>query len=125
MLLLEHTDGVKGKSICEVGAGDFLTSGISMLAAGAERYAVIDRFPGDYSGATARKMYQTVFDNWNKHFPAIEWNSSIDPLGFPDDQPGRVQLIGEGIETARTREMFDLVCSFQVGEHDSDIHGFA
>jgi len=50
-LLRKHVGDIKGKSICEIGAGDYLTSGLSMLAAGAARYAVIDRFPGDTRAA--------------------------------------------------------------------------
>src|SRR6476619_66593 len=52
-LLLEHTGGVTGRSVCEIGPGDYLTSGLSILAAGASRYCVIDRFPGDYTGQAA------------------------------------------------------------------------
>src|SRR5262245_29775058 len=39
-LLLEHTGSLEGRSVCEIGAGDYLTSGLSILAAGASRYAV-------------------------------------------------------------------------------------
>jgi len=125
MLLLAHAGGVSGKSVCEIGAGDFLSSGLGMLAAGASRYAVIDRFPGDYSGETARRTYGVVRDNWERYFPEIQWDDSVDPSDFPDNYSDRVELVSKPIETADVRRKFDVVCSFQVGEHVSDIQAFA
>ena len=37
-LLREHVGDLNGKTICEIGPGDYLTSGLSILAAGASRY---------------------------------------------------------------------------------------
>ncbi len=54
-LLRKHVSNIKGKSVCEIGAGDYLTSGLSMLTAGASSYAVIDRFSGDYRGYIAKQ----------------------------------------------------------------------
>jgi SAM-dependent methyltransferase len=123
--LLEYTGDIQNKSICEIGAGDFLTSGLSMLVAGAKSYTVIDRFPGDYSGATAKAMYRKVADNWERFFPKLSWDRSIDPSDFPEKYKDRVRLMAQPIEEAETNEKFDVVCSFQVGEHVSDIGAFA
>lgn len=124
-MLLEHFGDVRGRSVCEIGAGDFLTSGLSMLAAGARSYTVIDRFPGDYSGPTAKKMYAAVAANWARHFPNFDWDASIDPAKFPENYGDLVGQIARPIEDASTDKKFDIVCSFQVGEHVSDIDAFA
>lgn len=124
-LLLEYTGDIKSKSICEIGAGDFLTSGLSMLAAGAWSYTVIDKFPGDYSGRSAKTMYAKVAENWERFFPHMVWDRSIKPTDFPDEYGNRVKLVGDPVEKARIDEEFDIVCSFQVGEHISDLNSFA
>ena len=123
--LLKYIGGVRGKSICEIGAGDYLTSGLSMLAAGAARYAVIDRFPGDYTGEIAKTWYQGIEENWTRTYPEIPWADDLKASDFPENYADRLELIREGIETAETNSRFDIVCSFQVGEHISDIDAFA
>ncbi|MCA1623755.1 MAG: class I SAM-dependent methyltransferase [Acidobacteria bacterium] len=124
-LLRKYVGDIKGKSICEIGAGDFLTSGLSMLAAGAERYAVIDRFLGDYSGEIAKKWYGGIADQWTKFYPEITWAKDIKAEDFPENYTSRLELITQPIETATTKNKFDIVCSFQVGEHITDINAFA
>ena len=124
-LLLEHAGDLRGKSVCEIGAGDFLTSGLSILAAGAANYTVIDRFPGDYFGAEAKRWYQEIEKSWARFYPAIPWDKTLDAENFPENNRDRVELISEPIETAETNGKFDIVCSFQVGEHISDIDAFA
>lgn len=123
-LLSKYVGDIKGKSVCEIGAGDYLTSGFSMLAAGASRYAVIDRFPGDYTGEIAKRWYQGIEDNWSKTYPAIAWSKDIKAADFPENYADRLELIAQPIESAETRNKFDIVCSFQVGEHISDIDSF-
>jgi len=124
-LLLEHTGGVDGRTVCEIGPGDYLTSGLSILAAGASRYCVIDRFPGDYTGPAAKRWYREVRNSWDTQYPDLPWNEAIDADGFPENAMDRLELIGEPLETAKTSQKYDLVCSFQVGEHISDITAFA
>lgn len=124
-LLLEYGGDPRGKSVCEIGAGDYLTSGLAMLAAGATRYGVIDRFPGDYFGETAKNWYREIESRWNKHSPEIEWNSAISADGFPENCSEVLELVGEPLETAAVKHRYDIVCSFQVGEHISDIYAFA
>ncbi len=123
--LTKYIGDVRGKSICEIGAGDYLTSGLSMLAAGASHYAVIDRFPGDYEGEIAKKWYRGIQDNWARTYPETPWVNDLKAEDFPEKYADRLELIKEGIETADTNSRFDIVCSFQVGEHISDINAFA
>ncbi|MGI8410646.1 MAG: hypothetical protein ACR2M8_12325 [Pyrinomonadaceae bacterium] len=123
--LLEHTGDLRGKTVCEIGPGDFLTSGLSILAAGADRYAVIDRFAGDYFGESAKRWYALIEENWASFYPDIPWDSSLDSSKFPEDYRNRLELIGDPIETAVTSQKYDIVCSFQVGEHVSSLDKFA
>lgn len=124
-LLLEHAGDLKDKAICEIGPGDFLTSGFSMMGAGACSYCVIDRFPGDYSGSAAKEWYRQIEDNWPRFYPELPWTGAVRASDFPEGYADRVELIGEPIESARTARKYDIVCSFQVGEHISDINAFA
>jgi hypothetical protein len=124
-LLLEHSGDLKGRSVCEIGPGDYLTSGLSILAAGASHYCVIDRFPGEYFGETAKGWYREIEANWGRFYPHLPWDNDIRAEGFPENAEDRLELIGEPLEIARTSREYDLVCSFQVGEHLSDIDSFA
>ena len=124
-LLLEHAGDLTDRSVCEIGAGDYLTSGLSILAAGASKYGVIDRFPGDYFGETAKFWYGEIEKNWARFYPEIDWNSAVNSNEFPENAGSKLELIGEPLETARTKQKYDIVCSFQVGEHISDINAFA
>ena len=123
-LLRKYVGDVNGKSVCEIGAGDYLTSGLSMLGAGATRYAVIDRFPGDYRSEIAREWYRGIEANWAKTYPETPWASDIRAEDFPENYADRLELIAQPIEIAETPNKFDIVCSFQVGEHISDINSF-
>ena len=124
-LLLEYAGDLHQRSVCEIGPGDYLTSGLSILAAGASRYGVIDRFPGDYFGDAAKRWYGEIARNWNRFYPDLPWNREVDAEGFPENASERLELIGEALETAKPEHRYDLVCSFQVGEHVSDIDAFA
>jgi hypothetical protein len=124
-LLREHVGDLTGKSICEIGPGDYLTSGLGILAAGATRYGVIDRFPGDYFGETAKHWYTELEKNWTRFYPDLPWDENLSAAEFPESVAERLELIGEPLETAETSNKYDIVCSFQVGEHLSDIDAFA
>ena len=124
-LLLEHAGDLTDRSVCEIGAGDYLTSGLSILAAGASKYGVIDRFPGDYFGETAKFWYGEIEKNWARFYPEIDWNSAVNSNEFPENAGSKLELIGEPLEKAKTKQKYDIVCSFQVGEHISDINAFA
>jgi len=123
--LLQYAGDLNGRSVCEIGPGDYLTSGLSILAAGATRYGVIDRFPGDYFGETAQTWYREIQKNWDLFYPGMAWNPAIASGGFPENASQLLELIGEPLETAVTKYKYDIVCSFQVGEHISDIQAFA
>jgi len=124
-LLLEYGGEPRGKSVCEIGAGDYLTSGLAILGAGAARYGVIDRFPGDYFGETAKRWYREIESRWSRHCPDIELNQAIASGGFPENCSEILELVGEPLETAKVANRYDILCSFQVGEHVSDIDAFA
>ncbi len=86
---------------------------------------MIDRFPGDYFGDAAKGWYRKIGENWDRFYPDLPWDRTIDPEGFPENAKDRLELIGEPLETAKTTRKYDLVCSFQVGEHLTDIDAFA
>ena len=100
--LLEHTGDVKAKSICEIGAGDYLTSGLAMLAAGAARYSVIDRFPGDYASGEAKHWYGEIEKNWARFYPERPWDKSLVAACFPENYNDCLELVAKPIETAAT-----------------------
>lgn len=124
-LLLEYAGDLRGKSVCEIGPGDYLTSGLSILAAGATRYCVIDRFPGDYFGEGAKRWYSEIEKNWNRFYPHLHWDKTLSAEQFPENAMDRLELIGEPLESAQASRRYDLICSFQVGEHITDIDAFA
>ncbi len=124
-LICEHYGDLRGKSVCEIGPGDYLTSGLSILAAGASRYCVIDRFPGDYFGEAAKGWYLEIEKNWEKFYPNLPWDKMLAAEHFPENAKGRLELIGEPLESAQTSQKYDLICSFQVAEHLTDIDVFA
>ncbi|MEQ1764220.1 MAG: methyltransferase domain-containing protein [Pyrinomonadaceae bacterium] len=124
-LLLDHVDDLRGRSVCEIGAGDYLTSGLSILAAGASRYAVIDRFPGDYTGQAAKRWYREIQNNWDRFYPSIPWDETLSAEDFPEKYESRVEMIRQPLEAAATTSRFDMICSFQVGEHVTDLDAFA
>jgi SAM-dependent methyltransferase len=124
-LLLKYIGDMRGKSVCEIGAGDYLTSGLAILAAGSESYAVIDRFPGDYTGETAKKWYRAIEENWTRFYPDIKWREDLSAAEFPENYSDRIELTREPIETVQPKKQYDVVCSFQVGEHVTSIEAFA
>ncbi len=124
-LLIEHSGDLRGRSVCEIGPGDYLTSGLSILAAGAARYCVIDRFPGDYFGDAGKSWYREIEKNWSQFYPNISWDKRLAAEQFPENAKDLLELIGEPLESARPAQKYDLICSFQVAEHLSDIDAFA
>jgi len=115
----KYAGGVVGKSILEIGPGDNLVSGLAFLAAGARSYTVLDRFPGAYESETARHWYRLLAEHW----PYGEWPAHLDPMRFPT--ANQVTVIRESVESAGVVGSFDVVCSYAVGEHVSDIDAFA
>src|SRR5579862_1889287 len=123
--LLGVLGGVEGLDIVEVGPGDFLSSGLALLAAGAASYTVIDRFPGQYQSREAKQWYVGVQRAWARLFPQLRWPAYLRAEEFPEAHRDRVKVLTGGVEEARSTQRYDIVCSYQVGEHVSDIGAFA
>jgi hypothetical protein len=124
-VLVQIIGDLHRRSICEIGPGDFLTSGMAMLAAGAGSYLSVDRFSGDYGCLAGREWYTAIQEAWPRIYPELPWPAWLDSAGFPKDYPERVMTYGVSVESAAGIGTFDVVCSFQVGEHVSDVEEFA
>ncbi len=119
---------VRGRSVIEFGPGDHLAAGLSMLAAGASRYASIDRFVPDYSSPAAKRWYAGVHAAWAERFPEHPWPQGLCPDDFPESYADRVTTFSQGVEgneVGRDGATYDIVTSWQVGEHVRDIRSFA
>jgi SAM-dependent methyltransferase len=115
-----HSGNIAGKSVLEIGPGDNLVTGLAFMAAGAKSYTALDRFPGDYASDDARRWYRLLADHWSYG----DWPVGLDPDRFPDHPA--VFSKGHAVESAGGGlDRYDVVCSFAVGEHVSDIDQFA
>ncbi len=123
--LLPVTGTLKDRRIVEFGPGDYLTSGFALLAAGARSYTALDRFPGDYAGDAAKEHYRSIQAAWPECFPDLAWPADLQATRFPEHYSDRVTIDAASIEQTAVSGIFDIVCSFQVGEHVSDIQAFA
>lgn len=125
-ILTDYIGGVEGKSIIEIGPGDLLTSGMALLAAGASSYTSVDRFVGDYSRAAGKQWYTGIQEAWPRLYPQHPWPDWLDAATFPEANQDRVSALDVAIEQlTEPIGPVDVVCSFQVGEHVSDIDSFA
>lgn len=120
----ETAGDLAGKRVAEIGPGDHLATGIAFLAAGASSYVSLDRFCGDYDSPLARAWYRAVRDAWPAVFPNHPWPDWLDPDRFPGAYPDRVSSVREGVEAASGVPVCDVVCSYAVGEHVSDVEAF-
>lgn len=116
---------VENLDIIEIGPGDNLASGLALLAAGAASYTVIERFAPDFSSAEAKARYQEIEDSWSDFFPETPWPDYLKAADFPEGYPERVKIWPMAMEDVRAERQYDIVCSYQVGEHLSDIESFA
>jgi len=127
--LLATLGSVKGLVIAEIGPGDHIATGFAMLAAGAQSYTCLDRFPGEYGNAYAKGFYRGVKKAWPQVFPELPWPEWLEPDRFPESYPERVKVLKVGVEaTAGSTQLateHDLVCSYAVGEHVQDVRSFA
>jgi SAM-dependent methyltransferase len=122
-LVLKHVGPVDGKDILEIGPGDHLATGLTFLALGAKSYTCLDRFPGAYSNQYARSWYEVA----REHFPAQfsrPWPNWLSPATYPDAYP-QVSTLSTSIEQLQEHRAFDVVCSFAVGEHVTNVDAFA
>lgn len=113
------TGSIAGKSVLEIGPGDNLVTGLAFLAAGAKSYTAIDRFPGAYASPEARAWYRLLTANW----PYGQWPAHLDPEVFPNHPSVTTKALS--VEGAEDIGRYDIVCSYHVGEHVSDISAFA
>ena len=123
--LLDVMGSVRGLDILEIGPGDFMTSGLALLAAGAQTYTVIDRFVGDYQKPEAKVWYRGIQDAWPRLFPDMAWPEYLRAEDCPEAYSDRVKILTGTIEEATAPKQYDVVCSYQVGEHVDDIDAFA
>ena len=123
--LLRFRGTVRGLDILEIGPGDFMTSGLALLAAGAKSYTVVDRFIGNYQAPQAKTWYRGIRAAWPRLFPALPWPEDLQAEDFPEAYQNRVKILVGTTEQVRAEKRYDVVCSFQVGEHVSDIDAFA
>ena len=123
--LERHGVQVEGRSVAEFGPGDTLAAGLALLAAGAETYTCLDRFVPDYSRPAAREWYREVRAAWHQSFPGRSWPAWLEPDRFPVAYPHRARVLDVAVERAQQDERYDVVCSWQVGEHVEDIRAFA
>jgi len=123
--VLRCREGVTGSRVAEIGPGDHLATGLSILAAGARTYTCLDRFPGSYSNELAKRTYRAVRENWPVKFPWLPWPRWLDESRFPEEYPERVKTIALSVERITVNEPCDLVCSYAVAEHVQDIAAFA
>jgi len=121
----EVVGSVAGRDIIEYGPGDTLSAGFSMLAAGARSYHALDRFVCDYSSTEAKNWYRAIQEGWATAFPGRSWPDDLDPARFPETYGDRLAALNESVESLRGSGRFDVVTSWQVGEHVRDIEVFA
>lgn len=123
--LLSLLKSLEGLHIAEIGPGEFLTSGFAMLGAGAASYSAMDRFPGNYATPEAKKWYRAIQDAWPRFFPEQPWPEYLKAEDFPEAYGDRMTIETRPVEEIETDRKFDVVCSYQVGEHVNDIEAFA
>ncbi len=122
------TGSIAGRTVVEFGPGDHLASGLAMVAAGAARYTALDRFVPNYSSAEAKRWYRGVEGAWASAHPDQPWPEDLSADRFPEGYPERVSTVAEGVEGRKVTHAgntYDIVTSWQVGEHVSDVQAFA
>lgn len=90
-----------------------------MIALGAKSYSVLDRFPGNYSGQDAMSWYQLLRENWKYS----NWPKNLDVNNWLSSE--NITIHQMSAEEFHPNLKFDIVCSYAVGEHTSDINSFA
>ena len=120
-----YAGSIRGHTVIEFGPGDTLSAGLAVLAAGAERYVALDRFVPDYSRRAAKRWYEGVRAAWPSAFPDRAWPEYLEARRFPEGYADRVGHLTGSVEQVTVDEQFDIVSSWQVGEHVLDVSAFA
>src|SRR5262249_23271020 len=71
-----------------------------------------------------KAWYRSIQDAWPRRFPDLPWPRDIDWRQFPEGL-SKVRVLPIDIELSNPTDQFDVICSFQVLEHVSDIEAFA
>ena len=121
--VIAHTGSLAGKAVLEIGPGDNLVAALGLLAAAAASVTTLDRFPGDYAGAQARRWYALLANDWARRYPRLDWPPTLDPFRFPNG--ASVRAIVRAVEDVAPHHAFDIVCSFAAGQHVRDVRAFA
>lgn len=125
--IVKYVPDLEGKRVFEIGPGDHIAAGATMLKAGAAVYVAADRFMGDIESANSHAYYNAIDPYWDTFLPDHPQKRSIDigealATGHPDVQIHRIMIEKLHVDS---ESRFDLVYSFYVGEHVSDIEEFA
>jgi hypothetical protein len=123
--IVRRRGSVEGAHVLELGPGDNLASGFALLAAGAQSYTALDRFEGNYTTPEAKNWYRAVQQAWSSSFPELPWPEWLRADSFPEGYSDRVEAINSSIEAANVQRRFQVVCSYQVGEHINEVSRFA
>lgn len=123
--VIKYKGAIVGRHVTEIGPGDHLATGLSMIAAGASSYTSIDRFSGPYGNEYAKGWYRAVKAAWPAAFPEIAWPEWLDVEKFPNGFPDRVRVIPAGVEEVKGEGGCDIVCSHFVAEHVLNLDDFA
>ncbi len=115
---------LNGLSVVELGPGDHAPLALLCLAAGARDYTVIDRFPGELSGPNATAVYEELLEDLSTREPQLARGFSARGLSgsnFVDSGKGLVRVIGQRIEEVSASVAADVVFSYNVLEHVTDV----
>lgn len=119
-------EGIRDKTIVEIGPGDAIPLGLLFLGAGAKQYVVVDRFLGSVSNAPARHLYRALIEAAPEKLRQGWQEKGLDPYQYPWLEAGdfspRIKLIRKSIEETDLdeSERGDIIISFNVVEHLSD-----
>ncbi len=118
---------IQGSSILELGPGDAAPLAMLFIASGASRYVALDRFPGDITSPRALAIYEAVLlraqatgielshlnlDNFSKA-SILDW--------FSREKRIRIEPLSADEEVVASLGPFDLIVSFNVVEHLSNL----
>ena len=109
-------DGIRGRTVLEIGPGDAVPLAPLFLGAGARRYVALDRFLGDVTSDRALELCQAALANT----AVLQDRAALRRLL---QTPSRVTLIDAAIEDGAPLDArgADFIISFNVCEHLADL----